>query len=175
LRRIDRALSIAEAYEIIDNSEYGVFSCVKDDGDIFSIPLSIVRENDSIFIHGATKGSKAELFKDGRDASIVCVSFNAVPNLNDAEFEAIKNNPKELGNRVFTTEYKSVVAKTKAYEITDNKAKLEALRILSAKYCAKFMSAYETAALSALNHTKIYEFKIQSLSAKSKMINKEQK
>lgn len=175
MRRIDRALSIAEAYEIIDNSEYGVFSCVKDDGDIFSIPLSIVRENDSIFIHGATKGSKAELFKDGRDVSIVCVSFNAVPNLNDAEFEAIKNNPKELGNRVFTTEYKSVVAKTKAYEITDNKAKLEALRILSAKYCAKFMSAYETAALSALNHTKIYEFKIQSLSAKSKMINKEQK
>ena len=175
MRRKDRELSRSEAYEIIDNSEFGVFSCARDDGEIFSIPLSIVRENDSIFIHGATKGSKAELFKDGRDVSIVCVSFNAVPNLNDAEFEAIKNNPKELGNRVFTTEYKSVVAKTKAYEITDNKAKLEALRILSAKYCAKFMSAYETAALSALNHTKIYEFKIQSLSAKSKMINKEQK
>ena len=156
MRRKDRALSQSEAYEIIDNSEFGVFSCVKDDGDIFSIPLSIVRENDSIFIHGATKGSKAELFTQGREVSIVCVSFNAVPNLSESEFKAIENNGKELGNRVFTTEYKSVVAKTKAYEITDEKAKLEALRILSEKYCAKFMSAYETAALSALNHTKIY-------------------
>ncbi|MBR4140412.1 MAG: pyridoxamine 5'-phosphate oxidase family protein [Campylobacter sp.] len=170
MRRKDRALSQSEAYEIIDNSEFGVFSCVRDDGEIFSIPLSIVRENDSIFIHGATKGSKAELFKDGRDVSIVCVSFNAVPNLNDAEFKAIENNPKELGNRVFTTEYKSVVAKTKAYEITDEKAKLEALRILSAKYCAKFMSAYETAALGALSHTKIYEFKIYEISAKAKIL-----
>ncbi|MBQ9291992.1 MAG: pyridoxamine 5'-phosphate oxidase family protein [Campylobacter sp.] len=172
MRRKDRELSRSEAYEIIDNSEFGVFSCVRDDGEIFSIPLSIVRENDSIFIHGATKGSKAELFKDGRDVSMVCVSFNAVPNLSESEFKSIKNNSKELGNRVFTTEYKSVVAKTKAYEITDEKAKLEALRILSEKYCAKFMGAFETAALGALNHTKIYEFKIYEISAKAKIIKK---
>ncbi|MDA3057637.1 pyridoxamine 5'-phosphate oxidase family protein [Campylobacter sp. VBCF_05 NA6] len=170
MRRIDRALSVSEAYEIIDNAEYAVFSCVRDNGEIFSIPLSIVRENDSIFIHGATKGSKAELFTGGRDVSVVCVSFNAVPNLNDAEFEAIKDNSKELGNRVFTTEYKSVVAKTKAYEITDKNAKLEALRILSAKYCAKFMDAFETAALGALSHTKIYEFKIYEMTAKAKIL-----
>ena len=170
MRRKDRELSRSEAYEIIDNAEYAVFSCVRDDGDIFSIPLSIVRENDSIFIHGATKGSKAELFTHGREVSIVCVSFNAVPNLNDAEFEAIKDNSKELGNRVFTTEYKSVVAKTKAYEITDEKAKLEALRILSGKYCSAFMGAFETAAISSLNHTKIWEFKIYEISAKAKII-----
>ena len=170
MRRKDRELSRSEAYEIIDNAEYAVFSCVKDDGEIFSIPLSIVRENDSIFIHGATKGSKAELFTDGREVSVVCVSFNAVPNLSESEFEAIKDNERKLGDMAFTTEYKSVVAKTKAYEITDDKAKLEALRILSEKYCAKFMSAYETAALSALNHTKIYEFKIYEISAKAKIL-----
>ena len=172
MRRKDRELSRSEAYEIIDKSEYATFSCVKDDGEIFSIPLSIVRENDSIFIHGASHGSKAELFKDGRDVSVVCVSFNAVPNLSESEFKAIENNSKELGNRVFTTEYKSVVAKTKAYEIMDDKAKLQALRILSEKYCAKFMSAFETAALGALNHTKIYEFKIYEISAKAKIIKK---
>ena len=170
MRRKDRELSRSEAYEIIDNAQYAVFSCVKDNGEIFSIPLSIVRENDSIFIHGASHGSKAELFTGGRDVSIVCVSFNAVPNLNDAEFEAIKDNSKELGNRVFTTEYKSVVAKTKAYEIVGEKAKLEALRILSEKYCAPFMSAFETAAIGALNHTKIYEFKIYEISAKAKIL-----
>lgn len=170
MRRKDRALSQSEAYEIIDNSEYATFSCVDENGEIFSIPLSIVRQNDSIFIHGATHGSKANLFKNGRKVSIVCVSFNKVPSPSNAEFEAIKDNEKELGNRIFTTEYKSVVAKTNAYEITDEKAKLEALRILSEKYCAKFMSAFETAALGALNHTKIYEFKIYEISAKAKIL-----
>ncbi|MBP5778677.1 MAG: pyridoxamine 5'-phosphate oxidase family protein [Campylobacter sp.] len=170
MRRKDRELSRSEAYEIIDNSEFGVFSCVKDDGDIFSIPLSIVRENDSIFIHGASHGSKAELFTGGRDVSMVCVSFNAVPNLSESEFKAIENNPRALGNQVFTTEYKSVVAKTKAYEITDKNAKLEALRILSEKYCSAFMGAFETAAMSSLNHTKIWEFKIYKISAKAKII-----
>lgn len=170
MRRKDRALSQSEAYEIIDNSEFGVFSCVRDSGEIFSIPLSIVRENDSIFIHGATKGSKAELFTHGREVSIVCVSFNKVPSLSNAEFEAIKDNEKELGNRIFTTEYKSVVAKTNAYEICDENAKLHALRILSQKYCKEYMSAFETAALGALNHTKIYEFKIYEISAKAKIL-----
>ena len=170
MRRKDRALSVKEAYEIIDNAEYGVFSCVDKNDEIFSIPLSIVRENDSIFIHGATHGSKAELFKNGKEVSIVCVSFNAVPNLSESEFKAIENNPRALGNQVFTTEYKSVVAKTKAYEITDEKAKLEALRILSQKYCKEYMSAFETAALHDLKHTNIYEFKIQSVSAKAKIL-----
>ncbi|MBP3207414.1 MAG: pyridoxamine 5'-phosphate oxidase family protein [Campylobacter sp.] len=170
MRRKDRALSKEEAYEIIDNSEFGVFSCVKDDGEIFSIPLSIVRENDSIFIHGATKGSKASLFKNGRKVSIVCVSFNKVPSPSNAEFEAIKDNEKELGNRIFTTEYKSVVAKTNAYEICDENAKIHALRILSQKYCKEYMSAFETAAFGALNHTKIYEFKIYEISAKAKIL-----
>ena len=170
MRRKDRALSKEEAYEIIDNSEYATFSCIDENGEIFSIPLSIVRENDSIFIHGATKGSKAELFTHGREVSIVCVSFNAVPNLSESEFKAIKNNSKELGNRVFTTEYKSVVAKTKAYEICDENAKLHALRILSQKYCKEYMSAFETAITHSIKHTNIYEFKIYEISATAKIL-----
>lgn len=170
MRRKDRALSKEEAYEIIDNSEYATFSCIDENGEIFSIPLSIVRQNDSIFIHGATHGSKARLYKNGKKVSIVCVSFNKVPNPSNAEFEAIKDNPKELGNRVFTTEYKSAIAKTKAYEVTDENAKLHALRILSQKYCKEYMSAYETAALADLKHTAIYEFKIYEISAKAKIL-----
>lgn len=170
MRRKDRALSAKEAYEIIDNAEYGVFSCVDKNGDIFSIPLSIVRENDSIFIHGATHGSKAELFKGGKEVSIVCVSFNAVPNLSESEFEAIKDNERELGNRAFTTEYKSAIAKTRAYEVFDESEKLHALRILSQKYCKEYMSAFETATAHSIKHTKIYEFKIYEITAKAKIL-----
>ena len=170
MRRKDRALSVEQAYEIIDNAEYGVFSCVDDKGEIFTLPLSIVRENDSIFIHGATKGSKAELFTDGREVSIVCVSFNAVPNLSESEFEAIKDNERELGNRAFTTEYSSTIAKTKAYEVVSESEKLHALRILSQKYCKKYMSAFDTATAHSVKHTKIYEFKIYEISAKAKIL-----
>ena len=170
MRRKDRELSRSEAYKIIDNSEYATFSCVDENDEIFSIPLSIVRQNDSIFIHGATHGSKANLFKNGRKVSIVCVSFNKVPSPSNAEFEAIKDNEKELGNRIFTTEYKSVVAKTNAYEICDENAKIHALRILSQKYCKEYMSAFETAITHSIKHTNIYEFKIYEISAKAKIL-----
>lgn len=170
MRRIDRSLSQDEALKIIDESEYGVMSCVGDDGQIFSIPLSIVRDKMSIFIHGANSGTKANLFKNGREVSVVCVSFNQVPNLSQIEFQNIKNDSKALGNNVFTTEYKSAIAQTKVYEVIDEKAKINALRLLCEKYTPEFMEAFETAALPALKITKIYEFKIQQISAKAKII-----
>ena len=111
MRRKDRELSPDEALEIIDNCEYGVISCVDDEGEIFSVPISPVRVNESIFIHGASAGSKAKLLQNGRKVEFVCVSFNKVPHLNDSELEMIKDDGKALGGKVFTTEYKSAIAK----------------------------------------------------------------
>ena len=170
MRRKDRELSNEEAYQIIDDCEYAVFSCVRDNGEIFSIPLSIVRSGESIFIHGAPDGSKAELYQNGREVSIVCVSYNQVPVLSDAEFEAIKNNTSMLGKKVFTTEYTSAIAKAKAYEVKDEKTMYLAIKLLCQKYCKEYMSAFEKAIDGQFRRMKIYEFKIQSVSAKAKKI-----
>ena len=94
---------------------------------IFSIPISIVRENESIFIHGAPRGAKAKLLQNGREVTIVAVSFNHVPTPSKSDFNAHSKDGKWLGSNVFTTEYKSAIATAKAYEITDPKAKLHAL------------------------------------------------
>ena len=112
----------------------------------FSVPISPVRVGESIFIHGATAGNKAKLLQNGRKVEFVCVSFNKVPHLNDSELEAIKDDGRALGGKVFTTEYKSAIAKTRAYEVTDEAKRYEILKILSQKYTAYAMSTFEVAA-----------------------------
>ena len=172
MRRKDRELGRDEALEIIDNCEYGVISCVDDEGEIFSVPISPVRVGESIFIHGATAGCKAKLLQDGRKVEFVCVSFNKVPHLSESELDAIKGDGKALGGKVFTTEYKSAIAKTRVYEITDEAKKYEILKILSQKYTAYAMSTFDVAAEYGLKIIKIYELKIESLSAKAKILPK---
>lgn len=170
MRRKDRNLDEVAALEIIDKCEYAVISCVDESDGVFSIPISIAREGMSVYIHGAVAGSKARLFKDGKDVEMVCVSYNKVPEHTEAEFEAMKDDGAKLGSRVFTTEYKSAIAKTKVYTVADNAKKIKALRLLCEKYTPEYMSAFETAAMHGLKAISIYEFKIQSLSAKAKIL-----
>ena len=112
MRRKDRELSKNETLKIIDECEYAVISCAGDKGEIFCLPLSIVRENMSIFIHGATSGGKCENFINGRVCKIVAVSQNAVPKLSSEFFESIKNDHAKIGKYALTTEYKSAIATT---------------------------------------------------------------
>ncbi|WP_103588552.1 pyridoxamine 5'-phosphate oxidase family protein [Campylobacter concisus] len=172
MRRKDRELSREDGLKIIDECEYAVISCVDDEGEIFSVPISPVRVGESIFIHGATAGCKAKLLQDGRKVEFVCVSFNKVPHLNDGELEAIQDDGKALGGKVFTTEYKSAIAKTRAYEVEDEAKRYEILKILSQKYTAYAMSTFDVAAEYGLGIIKIYELKIESLSAKAKILPK---
>ena len=60
MRRKDRELIHEDGLKIIDECEYAVISCVDDEGEIFSVPISPVRVGESIFIHGASAGSKAK-------------------------------------------------------------------------------------------------------------------
>lgn len=49
MRRKDRELSAQEGLAIIDACEYGTISCVDEAGEIFSVPISVVREGESVF------------------------------------------------------------------------------------------------------------------------------
>lgn len=170
MRRKDRELTAEEGLEIIDACEYGTISCITDEGGIFSVPISVVREEGSVFLHGAPAGSKAKLLKGGRNVTLVCVSYARVPVLTDEQLDAIKDDGKALGAKVFTTEYKSAIAETKAYIVTDEAARLRALRLLSEKYTPKYMRTFDVAAAHGLKAMNIYELKIASLTAKAKII-----
>lgn len=171
MRRKDRALSEQDAYKIIDECVYAVISCACDNGEILSLPLSVVRENSSIFVHGASSGVKSEYFKDERLCKIVAVSHAKVPELSDEFFASIKEDSDKLGNYAFTSEYRSAIATARAHLVTDEKRKIHALRLLSEKYCAKYMSAFKSAIKGdVMKHMNIYEFKITELSAKAKVV-----
>ena len=53
MRRKDRELTAEEGLAIIDACEYGTISCITDEDEIFSVPISVVREEGSVFLHGA--------------------------------------------------------------------------------------------------------------------------
>ncbi len=170
MRRSDRELDRQIALKIIDESEYATLSCVDEYGEVFSIPISVARDGMSVFIHGAKTGSKARLYKDGKRVTLVAVSQNRVPTPSHEFCQSIKDSASELGGRVFTTEYCSAIATTKAYEITQEEEKIEALRLLCEKYTPKYMEYFNTAVQGLLKKISIYELKIMSLSAKAKII-----
>lgn len=170
MRRSDRQLNEESALKIIDESQYATLSCIDENGQIFSIPISIVRDGMSIYIHGAKTGLKARLYKDGKSVELVAVSQNRVPTPSYEFCESIKDSASELGGKVFTTEYLSAIAKTKAYKVTQNSQKIKALELLCKKYTPNYMDYFDTAALGLLNKMNIYELKIEHLSAKAKII-----
>lgn len=167
MRRKDRELNFNEALKIIDECEYATISTI-DNGEIFSVPISIARDGLSVFIHGAKGGSKARLLKDGCVLSMVCVSSNLVPKYSDDDLSKFK--PSELGAKVFTTEYKSAIAKVEAFSVTDEGRKIHALRLLCEKYTSESMDYFQTAIEHSLKITSVYELVIKSVSAKAKIL-----
>ncbi|MBR1375510.1 MAG: pyridoxamine 5'-phosphate oxidase family protein [Cardiobacteriaceae bacterium] len=167
IRRADRLLDDAQALDIIDRADYAVVSCNDDVGGIFSIPLSIARNNRSIYIHGARSGSKQRLYLDGRVLKIVCVSENKTPELSDDDFLAISDNPHALANRIFTTKYESTICTAKVYLVEDLAEKRLGLKLLCEKYCKKYMSGFDITADEYINKMNIWRFDIVEMMAKS--------
>ena len=71
---------------------------------------------------------------------------------------------------LFTTEFKSAVAKTAAYLVTEPADKIRALKILSEKYTPQIMRHFDAAIEQSLKITNVYELKIKSVSAKAKVV-----
>lgn len=167
MRRKDRALSEQDALEIIDKSQYATIACT-DGEEVFAVPISIVRDGNSIYIHGAPAGSKERLLRDGKEVVIVCVSYAQVPNFSDKEVAQMVADGK--ASSVFTTEYRSAIAKTRAYQVADEDTKAHVLCLLSEKYTPQYMDAFKAALEQSLTRTNVYEFQIVSVSAKAKII-----
>ncbi|MCR4942248.1 MAG: pyridoxamine 5'-phosphate oxidase family protein [Campylobacter sp.] len=167
MRRKDRELDFNAGLDIIDKCVYGVISC-KNGDEIFSIPISVARQDKSVYIHGAKSGSKNKLLKDGVDVLLLCVCDAVVPKFSQDDIKHAVSQNKAAS--IFTTEYKSVIAKCKVYEVREDNAKISALKILCEKYTPNYLEAFDSAILQSLAQTKVYELRIQSLNAKAKIL-----
>lgn len=150
MRRSDRLMDEDKAKELLARCEYGVLSMTGEDGAPYAVPLSYIYRNGVVYFHCALKGRKLDcISREHR------VCFSAVDGV------------KAVYRDGFTTEYSSVLAFGKAYEVTDEEEKREVLMSLCEKYLPGFMDKAPADISSAIKRTGVYKIVVESISGKA--------
>lgn len=172
MRRKDRAMSEEFGLDVIDKSKYGVLSVVDDEKAPYSLPLSIVRDDNTLFFHSAKEGKKVELFKDDTPVSVVFVGETHIPeNFSKTQLEEMaKDESKAIQfiSKVFTTEFESAVVVGKIKLVEDREQKIKALKLICEKYTPEKMDYFPIAIKAGLDKTNIYSIGIGEVTAKRK-------
>ncbi|MGF3071936.1 pyridoxamine 5'-phosphate oxidase family protein [Facklamia sp. P13069] len=171
MRRHDRSMPRDFAEHVIDHSQYGVLS-LPDQPYPYAIPLSIVRDNQTLYFHSAKAGKKVELIEDSMQVCVTFVGKVQVPNLySESEIARIVADPKSWGTlarTVFTTEFESAIIYGKIRKVTNEKELLKALRLIAKKYVPKHYSLVDKAIDTAFDYVQVYAIEIEHLSSKRK-------
>lgn len=116
LVRTKQALSEEKTQDILRDSVHGVLALNGDDGYLYSVPLSYVLYDGSIYFHGSPRGYKHDCFAKTKKTSFSIVRQSEVV-------------PKLRANN-----YKSVTVWGTLEPVTNLNEKLEALRTMADKY-----------------------------------------
>lgn len=172
MRRKDREMTKEFGLEVIDKSKYGVISMIDEDNELYGIPLSIVRDENSLYFHSAMGGKKVEIFEKNPKVSIAFVGETKIPeNYTEEELdEIVKDESKAvlLISKVFTTEYESAVVTGKVKLVEDEEEKIKAMRLICEKYTKAKMDYFDMAIKAGLKRTNVYRIDIEEISAKRK-------
>ncbi|NLW22560.1 MAG: pyridoxamine 5'-phosphate oxidase family protein [Tissierellia bacterium] len=176
MRRKDREMGVDFALEVIDKAQYGVLSMV-DGEEAYGIPLSIVRDGNSLYFHSAMDGRKVRIFERNPKVSIAFVGDVKVPELySKEELEEIAKDESKIGlliSKVFTTEYESAVVKGRIALVEDEEERIKALRLICEKYTPSKMDYFHLAIKPGLNRTNIYRIEMEEIKAKRKKYDKD--
>lgn len=116
MRRAHQQLPKEETELIVRSATSGVLALMGDDGYPYTVPLSHVYHNGTLYFHGAKDGHKADAVRRYDKASFCVVASDDV-----------------IPSR-FTTHYKSVIAFGRVREVTDAKEKAEATMALAMRF-----------------------------------------
>lgn len=103
VRRKDRQLSEQDAWEMINNGQYGVLSTVGADGLPYGVPLSYVARDGKIYFHCALEGRKLR---------------NIAAN-SQVTFTVVGEHRPVFQKEHFSATYKSAVVQGKAVVLTN--------------------------------------------------------
>lgn len=149
MRNQKRAISEAEARELLARGEYGVLSTCGADGQPYGVPLNYCLIGDVIYFHCAVAGHKLEnLAADGR------VSFCVVGNT-------------EVLPDQFATRYESVIVTGRAAEVLGDD-KQPALEGLVAKYSPDFQAAGRQYITAQIGQARVFRIDIEAITGKSR-------
>lgn len=123
MRRKDREMDRKFGIEVIDRARYGVLSMVTDGNEPYGVPISIVRDGNSLYFHSAKDGKKVKVLTNNPNVSIVFVGEVKVPeNYTEEQLTKIAKDESKaalLISKVFTTEYESAIVKGRVNPVED--------------------------------------------------------
>lgn len=152
IRRKDRVLDEVRAYELLAEGEYGFLAMVNADGGGYGVPMSYVLSGDVIYFHCAPEGHKlVNLDRENR------VSF------------AVVGGTKVIPGQL-TTGYECVMVFGRVERALPAAERLQALRLLVAKYSTGYEEVAEKYIKGSFARTEILKLKIEHVSGKSKKV-----
>lgn len=172
IRRKDREMDEEFAYSMIDKAQYGTLATLNQDGSPYSIPISIARQEEKIYIHSSYEGRKILNIKNNSQVSMSFVGDLNIPDpLTQEEFKEtmeIHGTIGKLVSKKFTTEYESTVIFGKAHIIEERDEKILGLKLISKKYVPENMSYFDAAIEASLDRTCVIRIDIKEITGKRK-------
>ncbi len=149
MRRKDREQEREFALKVVDECEYAALATLNEDGTPYCVPMTIVRENDSIYLHAAKEGKKLDNIRRNKQVSLACVSKS----------RTIEDS--------FTVEYASAIISGIAEEVNSQSEKARILYLLCERHTPSALENAKAAIEKELDHVCVVEIKIESISGKA--------
>ena len=150
MRRKERQITEQEAWAVVDKCEYAFLAMTAEDGMPYGLPVTIARKGRDIYFHSAPEGRKAECLRNRPQVCLTCVG--------DTEVQQDR----------FTTLYESAVAFGTAVELTEDREKVEALRLLCLRHTPDNMGDFYRAIGASLTRTAAWKITVAEITGKSK-------
>lgn len=120
MRREKKQMEMSRVDALINSGEYGVLGVLDTNGYPYAVPVNYVSDENHIYIHCATEGWKLEAIAANEKVTFTIVGRHAI-----------------VANR-FSSDFESVICFGKAKLITDEKEKMELLKLFIYKYSPDF-------------------------------------
>lgn len=154
MRRHDREMDKDFALNIVDKCEYAVISMVDMSGNPYCLPISIVRQDNTIYFHCGKEGLKVDVLKNNPAVCMSCVG-----------------DTNRLTDK-FTTEFESAIVRGTAVEVVEDDERIAALRLLCQHHTPSNMAEFNDSISKSLFRTSVWKINISDITGKRKKYDK---
>lgn len=172
MRRKDREMRADFGFAVIDKAQYGVISMINQKQEPYGIPLSMAREENTLYFHSAKDGEKVKAFKSNPHVTVTFVGDVRVPEIyTEEELDELVVDEAQasiLISSVFTTEYASAFIRGVVTEVLNEGEKVKAMRLICEKYAPSKIKYFDLAINAGLDKAKVYRIEIEEVTAKRK-------
>jgi nitroimidazol reductase NimA-like FMN-containing flavoprotein (pyridoxamine 5'-phosphate oxidase superfamily) len=149
--RQDRVLSEGKAYDLLRIAEYATLSMIDADGLPYAVPISFAFDGKaSLYLHGARMGKKLTCIQQNNN---VCCSIVGATLVQSDKFTSL---------------FESLVLQAKAFVVTDDEERMQAMRLLLQKYSPQHVEKGIAFAANYMHETGVMRLDIVKMSGKSK-------